>query len=241
MGNWGGWGTDSGGLIMQLHLFSSPGARDICYILDASRPYLEKASRPVVAYLPAASWRSTWLEYTKQAFAGLGEVAHIDCETMALAEIQAILDRASVLYISGGNTFLLNHRIHHYGLFDDLRRRLLDGLPLVAFSAGSIICGPNMLTANDMNLCATTHFESFNLVPYNFDMHYPTEDAARDNQDDWLLDYHAYHDNPILALQDGASLYVNEQEVTVKQPGCWLIEKGQTRREVSGTLPIRSL
>lgn len=223
---------------MQLHLFSSPGEGDIRYILEASRPYLEQASQPVVAYLPAASWRSTWLEYTKKAFAQLGEVAYIDSETMALAEIQAILDRATVLYISGGNTFLLNHRIHRSGLFHDLRRRLLDGLPLVAFSAGSIICGPNMLTANDMNLCATNHFESFNLLPYNFDMHYPTEEAARDKQDDWLLDYHAYHDNPILALQDGAYLYANEREVTVKQGVCWLIEKGQARRQVSGTLPI---
>ncbi|MFN8443504.1 MAG: Type 1 glutamine amidotransferase-like domain-containing protein [Caldilineaceae bacterium] len=223
---------------MQLHLFSSPGERDIRYILEASRPYLEQASQPVVAYFPAAAWRSNWLEYTKNAFAGLGEIAYIDCETMALAEIQAILDRATVLYISGGNTFLLNHRIHHYGLFTDLRRRLLDGLPLVAFSAGSIICGPNMLTANDMNLCATTHFESFNLLSYNFDMHYPTEEAARNNQADWLLDYHAFHDNPILALQDGAYLYVNEQEVTVKQGVCWLIEKRKTRRQVTGTLPI---
>jgi hypothetical protein len=89
-----------------------------------------------------------------------------------------------------------------------------------------------------MNLCATTHFTSLNLVPYNFDMHYPTDDNARTNQDDWLLDYHAYHDNPILALQDGAYLYVDERELTVKAGVCWLLEKGQARRQVTGTLAI---
>lgn len=223
---------------MQLHLFSSPGEGDIRYILAASRPYLAAAPQPVVAYLPAASWRSNWLTYTEKAFADLGEVAYIDTETMSQAQIQAILDRATVIYVSGGNTFLLNHRLHHYGLLADLRRRLLAGLPLVAFSAGAIICGPNMLTTNDMNLCATTQFTSLNLVPYNFDMHYPTDDNARANQDDWLLDYHAYHDNPILALQDGAYLYVDERELTVKAGICWLLEKGQARRQVLGTLAV---
>jgi peptidase E len=204
---------------MQLHLFSSPGEGDIRYILEASRPYLAAAAQPVVAYLPAASWRSNWLTYTQKAFAGLGEVAYINTESMSQAEIHAILDRATVLYISGGNTFLLNHRLHHYGLMAELRRRLLAGLPLVAFSAGSIICGPNLLTTNDMNLCAT-------------------DEAAQANQDDWLLDYHAYHDNPILALQDGAYLYVDERELTVKAGVCWLLEKGQARRQATGALSL---
>lgn len=223
---------------MQLHLFSSPGERDIRYILEASRPYLDAATNPVVAYLPAASWRSTWLAYTEEAFAGLGKIAYIDTETMTQTEVYTLLDRATVLYISGGNTFLLNHHLHRYGLIADLRRRLVAGLPLVAFSAGAILCGPNILTANDMNLCATTHFSGLNLVSYNFDMHYPTDEARRIDQDDWLLDYHAYHDNPILALQDEAHLYVDQTELTVKQGICWLLEKGQSRRQLIGSVPV---
>jgi dipeptidase E len=223
---------------MQLHLFSSPGEQDIRYIVEASRPYLTAAAQPMVAYLPAASWRSNWLTYTEKAFAGLGEIAYIDTESMSQIEMQAILDRATVLYISGGNTFLLNHRLHRGGLMDDLRRRLVAGLPLVAFSAGAILCGPNVLTANDMNGCATTHFDSLNLMPYNFDMHYPTDEVARANQDDWLLDYHAYHDNPILALQNGAYLYVDEHELAVRAGVCWLIEKGQARRQLTGAIPM---
>lgn len=218
---------------MHLHLFSSPGERDIRYILDASHPYLTAATNPVVAYLPAASWGSNWLEYTEKAFAGLGEVASIDIETMTPAAIQAVLDRAAVLYVSGGNTFLLNHRLHTTGLLGDLRRRIVAGLPFVGFSAGAIICGPNMLTTNDMNLCATTHFEALNLVRYNLDAHFPTDEAARDQQADWLLDYHVYHDNPILALEDGAYLYADQNVVVLKQGVCWLIEKGLARRQLA--------
>jgi peptidase E len=226
---------------MQLHLFSSPGERDIRYIVEASHPYLAAAAQPVIAYLPAASWRANWLEYTEKAFAGLGEVAYIDTETMPRAAIQMVLDRATVLYIPGGNTFLLNHRLHRYGLIDDLRQRLQAGLPLVAFSAGAILCGANVLTAKDMNLCATTNFTSLNLAPHNFAMHYPTDEATRAYLDDWLLDYHAYHDNPILALQDGAYLSVDKQELVVKAGVCWLLAKGQARRQLAGALSITNV
>lgn len=215
---------------MQLHLFSSPGERDIRYILDASRPYLQAATNPVVAYLPAASWRSNWLAYTEKAFAGLGEIAYIDTETMTTATMLAILERATCLYVSGGNTYLLNHRLHQAGLLAEIRQRVVAGLPFIGFSAGAIIGGPNMLTANDMNLCATTHFASLNLVRYNFDAHFPVDEAAREHQADWLLDYHAYHDNPILAMQDGAYLYVSQDTITLQQGVCWLMEKGQARR-----------
>ncbi|MCB0188267.1 MAG: Type 1 glutamine amidotransferase-like domain-containing protein [Caldilineaceae bacterium] len=222
---------------MQLHLFSSPGEGDIRYILDACRPYLVAAANPVVAYLPAASWRSNWLAYTENAFAGLGEIAYLDTETMTLEAMQAMLDRAACLYVSGGNTYLLNYRLHQTGLLEVIRRRVLDALPFIGFSAGAILCGPNILTTNDMNLCATTHFAGLNLAPYNFDAHFPTDEGAREQQADWLLDYHAYHDNPILALQDGAYLSVDQGRVEVRQGVCWLIEKGQAHRQVAvGTI-----
>ncbi|MEZ4867398.1 MAG: Type 1 glutamine amidotransferase-like domain-containing protein [Caldilineaceae bacterium] len=223
---------------MQLHLFSSPGKGDIRYILNACRPYLAAAADPLVAYLPAASWRSNWLAYTEKAFAGLGKVAYLDTETMSLAAMQAVLARAACLYVSGGNTYLLNHRLHQTGLWEVIRQRVLDGLPFIGFSAGAILCGPNILTTNDMNLCATTHFTGLNLVAYNFDAHFPADEAAREQQTDWLLDYHAYHANPILALQDGAYLSVDQGGVEVRQGLCWLIEKGQARRQLSlGIVP----
>lgn len=218
---------------LHLHLFSSPGERDIRYILDASRPYLQAATNPVVAYLPGASWRANWLAYTQKAFAGLGEIAYIDVETMSTSAIHKILEQATCLYVSGGNTYLLNHRLHQTNLMAELRQRVVAGLPFIGFSAGAIICGPNMLTANDMNLCATTHFASLNLVRYNFDAHFPVDEAAREHQADWLLDYHAYHDNSILAMQDSAYLYVNQDTITLLQGVCWLMEKGQALRPLA--------
>lgn len=40
---------------VDVHLLSVPGKRDIRYILDACRPYLQAQARPAVAFIPWAS------------------------------------------------------------------------------------------------------------------------------------------------------------------------------------------
>jgi peptidase E len=123
---------------MNLHLFSTPGKDDIRYILDASRPHLEGKDDPFVAYLPAASLGDTYQEFTEKAFRGLARIETINTELMTLPEMEAILRSAALVYIPGGNTFLLNHRLYISNLMDYLRKKVMAGLPLVAFSAGMI-------------------------------------------------------------------------------------------------------
>src|SRR5512146_1379824 len=131
---------------MELHLFCLPGMDEIRYILEAARPLLEGRDDPVVAYLPAASLSGTWQEYTEKAFKDLATVKTLDPELTPLPEMEAILRFAALVYIPGGNTFYLNHRLHLSKLMEYLRRKVLAGLPVVAFSAGTVLCGPNILT-----------------------------------------------------------------------------------------------
>ena len=41
--------------MINLHLLSTPGDRDIRWVLDACRPYLKDKDEPTVAFLPMAS------------------------------------------------------------------------------------------------------------------------------------------------------------------------------------------
>jgi peptidase E len=131
---------------MNLELFSTPGKDDIRDILEASRPYLEGRDDPVVAYLPAASLSNTWQEFTEKAFHNLARLKTINTEIMTLPEMEAILRIAALVYIPGGNTFLLNHRLHISKIMNYLRKKVTAGLPVVAFSAGTVLCGPNILS-----------------------------------------------------------------------------------------------
>src|SRR5512139_1504382 len=158
---------------MQLHLFSTPGENDIRYIVEASRPYLEDKHDPIVAYMPLASlYAERWLELTQEFFKGLARLEAVNAELMSQREIEDVLRRAALVYVPGGNTFLLNHRLHISGVMPYLRKKVQAGLPFVGFSAGTILCGPNILTSKDLNTIGTPHFDGLNLVPFNFLVHY---------------------------------------------------------------------
>ena len=218
---------------MNLHLFSTPGRDDIRYILEASRPYLEGKADPVVAYLPAGSLDKGWQEFNERAFRGLARLATIDTEMQTLPEMEAVLRDASLVYIPGGNTFLLNHRLHICKIIDYLRKKVAAGLPVAAFSAGTVLCGPNILTSNNLNTVATSHFKGLAAVPFNFNVHYPADPLARAVRDDWLGEYHVFQDNPVILMADGAHVHVEGRKTSLVRGPAWILRKGQERQELA--------
>lgn len=223
----------------KLHLLSTPGERDIRSVLEACRPYLAKKSDPSVAFLPQA-WLNVrhWLDYTVRSFEKLARVELIDTEQMDLSAMEDVIRRAHVVYISGGNTFLLNHRLHVSGLMPYLRKKVQAGLPVVGFSAGMIVCGPNILTANDMNSVGTTHFDGLKVTPFNFFPHYTADQYGPSMQDDWLSEYHSFHDNPVIMLSDGAYVKVEGKKTTLVRGEGWILRRDSEKEEleVGGTV-----
>jgi len=215
---------------MNLHLFSSPGERDdIRYIIDAAKPYLVGKPDAVVAYLPMASlYGEKWLEQTQKYFDGLACLEMLNTEMMDLPQMESILRRAALIYIPGGNTFLLNHRLHISRLIPYLSKKIQAGLPLVAFSAGTILCGPNILTSNDLNSVETPHFDGLSVSPFNFYVHY-TGDLERDN---WLMDYHVFHDNPVIIMADGSHIKIEGRKTQLVVGDAWILRKGQEKERI---------
>ena len=125
---------------MQLHLFSTPGKNDLRDVVEASRPYLEEKDEPVIAYLPLASlYTERWQRLNEEAFRDLGRLVEVNAELMTPREVENIIRDAALVYITGGNTFLLNHRLHVSGVMPYLKKKVQNGLPVVGISAGMII------------------------------------------------------------------------------------------------------
>lgn len=226
--------------MINLHLFSSPGDRDMRWVLDACRPYLKDKDDPSVAFLPMASLRvDQWLEYTVREFKGLAQVDLIDTERMDLPTMESIIRRARVVYISGGNTFLLNHRLHISGLMPFLRKKVQAGLPVVGFSAGAIVCGPNILTSKDMNSVQTDRFDALNISPFNFFTHYDADAYGQSAlHDDWLADYHVFHDNPVIMLSDGAYIKITGKQTTLVRGDAWILRKDAEKEKLTANVAI---
>jgi dipeptidase E len=218
---------------MELHLFSSPGEDDIRYVIEASRPYLEGRSNPTVAYLPLASlYVEKWLDDNQKSFQGLARLEMINAELMNLKEMEDILRSASLAYIPGGNTFLLNHRLHISKLMDYLRKKVQTGLPVVAFSAGTVLCGPNILTSKDMNTVGTTYFDSLNVTPFNFLVHYAPDAYGQSVHDDWLSDYGFFHDNPVIMMSDGAYIKVDGRKTALVRGDAWILRPNLEKQKI---------
>jgi peptidase E len=206
---------------MQLHLLSSPGEPFLVDILAVARQILAGMSQPTIAYLPAAAEERHFVRETKAAFRDLAVVRTIKPEIHSATQMQFVLDRAALLYIPGGNTYLAAWRLHTSGLMSELRQRILTGLPLVAFSAGTVLCGEDILTSNDLNECGCENFTGLSLVPFNFNVHYPSTDGdERQRRDVRLQAYAIKHHRPGLALEDGSYVRVMDGEVDVVRGSC---------------------
>jgi dipeptidase E len=204
------------------------------WVVDACRPYLEDKDEPSVAFLPMASLNvNQWLEYTVREFKGLAQVDLLDTDRMDLPTMESIIRRARVVYISGGNTFLLNHRLYISGLLPFLRKKVQAGLPVVGFSAGAIVCGPNILTSKDMNSVQTDRFDALNATPFNFLAHYDADAYGQSAEhDDWVSDYHVFHDNPVMMLSDGAYVKVEGKKMTLVRGDAWILRKDSEKEKL---------
>lgn len=222
--------------MIHLHLFSAAGERDIRNIVEASRVYLENRTDAMVAYLPMASLAHSWQESTEKAFRNLARVETVNTEMMELSEMESVLRRADLIYVPGGNTFLLNHRLHTSHLVPYLSKKVVAGLPLVAFSAGVMICGPNILTSNDLNMVGTPHFSGLNVTPFNFNVHYHG-DLEIDNR---MVDYHIFHDNPIILLEDTAYLKVEGKSACLVRGEAWILRKGLEKERLESGVKFSS-
>ncbi len=222
---------------MQLHLFSSPGPSGIEHMVQACAPLLANQPHPTVAYLPAAAVGDRWIAFTADAFKDLAPIVPLDTD-MTPSELNQSLNHATVLYIPGGNTFLLQHRLQSHHLLPVVQQHVRAGLPLLAFSAGAMLCGPNILTTNDMNICASTTFAGLALTAFNFNVHFPSTDGVEQGlRDDRVWEYLQFHTNPVLALEDDAYITVRDTTVELIRGTCWRFDPGQDRRGV-GIGPI---
>ena len=147
--------------------------------------------------------------------AGL-EVVHLRWNHRPLETLAA----APALFMGGGNTYALLKRLRSSGLLDAIRDRVTAGMPYIGASAGSNVAGPNILTTNDWNVVALDRFDALGLVPFNINPHYKEADPAMaafsETRDDRIREYHAVNANPVVGLEEGSWLVIEDGVVTTR-------------------------
>ncbi|HUG38707.1 MAG TPA: dipeptidase PepE [Candidatus Limnocylindrales bacterium] len=220
----------------------------ILLLSNSGRPFLEHAKHHLadflagvrrLAFVTAASltdevayWQRAQDSLSPDPGAGLGlDVLHLRWDVDPLAT----LARAQAIFVGGGNTYALLKRLRHAGLLDAIRARVEAGMPYVGASAGSNVAGPRILTTNDWNVVALEAFDALGLVDFNINPHYqetdPTMAPGSETRDDRIREYHAVWDNPVVGIEEGTALRIEDGVAAVLGRGrVKLFERGREPR-----------
>ncbi len=122
------------------------------------------------------------------------------------------VENAPGLFVGGGNTFRLLHRIQECGLIEPIRRRVAGGMPYMGSSAGTVIAAPTLMTTNDMPIVRPATFEALGLIPFQINPHYLDADPGSrhmgETREQRLAEFHEENDVPVVGLREGAWLRV---------------------------------
>ena len=125
---------------------------------------------------------------------------------------RAAAETADGIFVGGGNTFRLLHRLSQSGMLETIRRRALEGMPYLGSSAGTVIAGPTIMTTNDMPIVQPASFEALGLVPFQLNCHYIDADPASrhmgETREERLSQYLEENDSVVVGLREGAILKV---------------------------------
>jgi dipeptidase E len=122
---------------------------------------------------------------------------------------------SDIIYLAGGNTFYFLKHLRASGMLDKLKTFAKNGGVLAGLSAGALIMSPTTALAADKGLgpdpndVGVKDFRGMNLFPFEFSPHFhPTPKQVKAH-----LAYSLKTRHPVLALQDGGGVIINENEI----------------------------
>ena len=131
---------------------------------------------------------------------------------------------ADAMFIGGGNTFVLLSGLYEAGVIEEIRKRILEGMPYIGTSAGSNVACKSIMTTNDMPIMYPPSFEALNLVSFNLNPHYldhdPNSKHMGETRETRIKEFHFYNDEYVVGLREGAIIHVVDDKIAF-QRGYW--------------------
>lgn len=132
---------------------------------------------------------------------------------------KAILN-AQALFTGGGNTFELVNQLYKNDVLPVLKQVIENGTPYLGTSAGSNICGVNIMNTNDMPIVYPPSFNTLATIPFNINAHYldPIEGSKHmgETRETRIKEFHVFNDTPVLGLREGSWLEVSNTTIVLQ-------------------------
>jgi dipeptidase E len=175
--------------------------------------------------------------YTQMMRDGLAPIGiRVDCADAAGGLRDAIAG-ADAVFVGGGNSFRLLKRLRALGVLDELRARVLAGVPYLGASAGANLACPTIRTTNDMPIVDPGSLRALGLIPFQINAHYPDAEPAdppgTETRQRRIVEFLAANDVPVLGMPEGTWLRLSATLATTGGvTGCSLFRRGASRQEL---------
>lgn len=133
------------------------------------------------------------------------------------------IDKASAIFIGGGNTFRLLNELYKKNLLKIIRKKVVAGMLYIGASAGSNVASPTIKTTNDMPIIEPPSFKALNLVPFQINPHYidpdPSSKHMGETREQRIKEFHEENKIPVVGLREGTWLRIENKDIILKGIG----------------------
>ena len=194
-----------------------------------------------VAFIPFAMYdRKAYATKTQERFRAMG------CQLTSVHDVsnaRRVVERASAIFVGGGNTFRLLKGLYDADLLGAIRERVSAGVPYIGSSAGSIVACPSLKTTKDMPVVQPPSFEALGLVRFQISPHYLDPDPSSmhmgETQEERIKQFLEENGESVVGLREGSMLRVEGGAVTLKgSTAARIFRSGEEPVEV---LPVANL
>ena len=123
-------------------------------------------------FIPYAAVTFSFDLYESKVEERFAEIGHYITSIHHFPDPVKAVEEADAIVVGGGNTWQLVRTMHDNGVMEAIRRKVMEGIPYIGWSAGANVACPTLRTTNDMPIIDPHGFNCMNLVPFQINPHY---------------------------------------------------------------------
>jgi dipeptidase E len=234
---------------MQLLLISSSFVSGKGYLEHCEtviKQILDKLPDGEVLFIPYATTEQCWDKYSKSAAKFFGSIGQPYKSIHQCHDAVSYIKNSKIkmIFIGGGNSFLLIKTLQDKGLIDTIRDTVQKGTGYMGTSAGSNIACPTLQTTNDMPIVEPSSFKSLNFVNFQINPHFVAgsliDGHKGETREQRIAEYHELNNTPVIGLPELSWIRVDDELATLGGVEAVIFEKDKPSRQwsVNSTLSV---
>ncbi len=224
---------------MKLLLISNstmPGEAYLDYPKKEIRRFLGEKKMHTL-FIPYAAVTFSFDEYESKVQERFSEIGHYITSIHHFSDPLKAVGEAEAIIVGGGNTWQLVRMMHDNNIMEPIRKKVLEGIPYIGWSAGSNVACPTLRTTNDMPIVDPLGFECMNLIPFQINPHYldhNPEGHGGETREQRIVEFLEINpDIYVVGLREGSMLkYENNHLSLIGSCSARIFRKGRTVMEL---------